>query len=89
MKKNSDAGWYHYSDMDGFNGIEYLPTGITDQVNYGDYKHRQSAHGPFKTFGEAKKDAIDFWQTDINIARMRIWEIREWKKVDSFYKGNE
>lgn len=85
--KKGKAGWFHYSDMDGFGGIEFLPNGLGEALNYGDYKHRKSAYGPFKTFGEAKRDAIDFYRADVEIAKSRMGEVRRCKKRDSFYKG--
>lgn len=86
-KKNPYAGWYYYSDTDGFGGIEYLPEGTGGAINYGDYKHMQSSFGPFKTFGEAKRHCLEGLWADIEIARGRIREVKQWKKEISFYKG--
>lgn len=75
-KVNKNAGWYHYSDGDGFVGIEYIPEGLGEAKNTGDYKYRQQAYGPFKTFGECKKDATDFWRSDVAIGLRyrRLWD---------------
>jgi hypothetical protein len=80
-------GWYHFSDMDGFKGIEFLPDGLAGTVDYGDFEYRKSAYGPFKTFGEAKKDAIAFFQTDVETARQRMADVRECLKAKSYFKG--
>lgn len=80
-KKNSNAGWYHYSSMDGFDGIKYLPLGEVDSANYGDYRHQKDGYGPFKTWGEAKADALDFYRTDRNIAMARMRDVRGYRKV--------
>jgi hypothetical protein len=88
-KAKAGKGWYHYSDMDGFHGIEFLPEGPGFTSSFGPHSRRQSAYGPFKTFGEARLDALEFFRTDASFARARIREVKAAKKADSFFRGND
>jgi len=47
---------------------------------YQDALTKLEAWGPFETFGQAKKDAIAYFRTDVDTARMAIKEIRASKK---------
>ena len=85
-KRTKDAGWYHYSDMDGFHGVEFLPFGLLHVITYGDFSYRQSAYGPFKTFGEAKMDALEFFRADVDQARERIRNVKSFKKYMKIYE---
>lgn len=62
--------WYEAYDGDfsQFLHIEAMPL---DSGNY---------YGPFRTFSEAKADAIEFFQTTIRNARAQIADIRAIKR---------
>jgi len=74
------GGWYHFASGDGFSGIEFLPNGLGDSIDWGDYQYRQNGFGPFATFGDAKRDALNYYKCDLNMAREHIADVREYKK---------
>lgn len=65
-------GWYHSASLDGFMGIMYF----NELPEYDSH----FSFGPFKTFGEAKRDAIDYYRTDITTAREHIRQVLECKR---------
>lgn len=65
--------WYHLSCLEN-SEIVFLkepPTG--EDVNW---------FGPFKTFAEAKKDAVIYHQTDLDTARNALAQVRSIRKAD-------
>lgn len=66
-------GWYYYASVGSFGGFfwaEELPS----------HDEGLETWGPFETFGQAKRDAIAYFRTDVDAARLAIQEIRSCKK---------
>ncbi len=74
-KKRSEVGWYHVSSTDGFGGIFYC-----EKSNDCPNSMWSTPHGPFKTFGEAKADAVEYYKTDIREAKRHIMHVQSFKK---------
>lgn len=74
MKKEKRK-WYHDSDLESSTvqsfGKEGPPT--NDMCNWA---------GPFNTFTEARKDAIDYHRTDLWTKQIAIGQLRVLKKGD-------
>lgn len=74
-KRPNQRGWYHSCEV-----------GIAGDIWFHESETRnpaspnQSAYGPYKTFSEAKKDAMDFHQADIRHARLAVQEIKAMRK---------
>lgn len=68
-------GWYHTTEFDSPGEIFFCPDEdgpvVDDQENY---------FGPFKTFAIARKDAIEYHQTDLDTARRCIKALKEMRK---------
>jgi hypothetical protein len=63
--------WWYLASYGFFGGFLY--GGLPDGDNI---------FGPFDSFGEAKKDALEYFKTDIDTARTAILEIRKCRKTD-------
>lgn len=72
-KRHEGPGWYYTATTAHFGGIFW-----SDEHPSND--DSMQCWGPFKTFGEAKRDAIGYFQTDIDGARLAIQEIRSIRK---------
>ena len=68
--------WYHSSSRCGFEGIFHLTLDEFDQ--FADAS--RSVWGPFRTFTQAKNDAIDYFRCDKRDAELAIAKIKETKK---------
>lgn len=75
-KKDSGGAWYHSSTTASFGEIFYLE----DQGNPEGHDRTRSVWGPFDSFTEAKKDAIEYFRTDVLAAQEAIAAIRLLKK---------
>ncbi len=72
MKNKS--GWVYSAEAGGFSGIWY------SDGNENPFSIYPYSNGPFKTFSEAKKDALEYFRTDILYARLAIQDIKKTKK---------
>lgn len=71
--KNS-IGWYHSASV-----------GMAGEIWFYDGEgNAPDGWGPFQTWSEAKKDAIDYHRTDIRLARAAIQKIRSRVRVYAF-----
>lgn len=70
--KTEYNGWYHLTDFEGTYKIEYF-----EKCPNGNF------YGPFKTFGEAKRDALDYHQCNVRIARENIARLKFIKKGET------
>jgi hypothetical protein len=68
------AGWYHDSEFDTTHEIKFF-------ADSPDVKPANNWYGPFKTFGDCKRDAIEYHQTDIHKARAAIADIRAMRRT--------
>lgn len=72
-------GWYWSGETNFFDRIFYWDDDLSDpdplelDLDYGCY-------GPFKSFSEAKKAAVQFYRTDIAYAQEAIGEIKAFRK---------
>lgn len=76
-KSNKNSLWYYCCESSGFYGFKQvfdrkLPDAWVANI-----------WGPFKTFSEAKKDAIEYFKTDILNARDCIGQIKAVKQKDA------
>lgn len=68
--KKPKLNWWHISGIDG-----------SEIVQSEDLPYRDVAwFGPFNTFSECKRDAIDYHMADVRTARMAIGDLRTLKK---------
>lgn len=70
--KTNKGSWYYVASVGHFGGF-FFENEIPSQIE-------QQSWGPFKTLSEAKKDAIDYFKTDIVTAKLAIESIRECAK---------
>lgn len=75
-KRKSKKLWYWYGTTAYFGGIKEV------EIHIDNYHDEGNESCPFKTFIEAKNDAIDYFRVDIREARRCINEIKETKKGD-------
>ena len=75
LRKNTKtSGWYHDSEFEMTHEIKLFKESP-------DVEPQNNWHGPFKTFGKCKRDAISYHQTDIETAREAIRDIKAMRKV--------
>lgn len=74
-KKILKGGWYHFSEHGHTSDIKFYDCSPSE-VPFIDL----NVYGPFRTFGEAKKDAIQYHQTDVTTARLAIQNIKQMRK---------
>lgn len=67
--------WYHNATIDG---CDFFTTDRNGDAPQG------ALYGPFESYSAAKKDAIAYYQADIDRARESIAELRLRKKWDGF-----
>lgn len=67
--------WYYSAESHHFSGFLYAEKNA-------DFDRALYCFGPFDTFAEAKRDAIDYFMLDVNEARRCIQEIRAVKEKD-------
>lgn len=81
MSKKSFVGWYYRASFGSFGGIFFHANpchgpGENDSDSDNEW-------GPFKTFGEAKADALGYFRSDLDTARFVMQDIRAYRKRDA------
>lgn len=65
--------WYHFTDW-GESEIVYI---TEDEKDW-----KECYFGPFKTFTECKKDALDYHRSDVKNSQKAIWRLKKVKRKD-------
>lgn len=69
-KRALGQGWYFYADGLDFSGIKYFDVAPKDS----------SFNGPFGTYLECKREAIEFFMFYVRRGRFACREIRQFRK---------
>lgn len=72
-------GWYFSYDLGGFEDIFYLDS----EADQSQLCFWEQNRGPYKTFAEAKKEALAWAKSDLLEAKLNLWKIRDFKKSDA------
>lgn len=74
--KTNKAGWYYIASYGFFGGFFW-----SDETPS---QAEQQSWGPFRTFSEARKDAIAYFQADVTAARLAIHDIRQCERPSAY-----
>ena len=72
--------WYWFGDLQGFEGIKVKPEGGFPFCPESGCEGHWGSHGPFSSFAEAKKDALDHFKCDLDLARRAIQDVKSVKR---------
>lgn len=68
------TGWYYCAEFATFHGIRWIESTVPVEAWAG------RLFGPFYSFVEAKRSALDFFRADIKASRAAFYEVTRWHK---------